>query len=264
MTAPTVLVSHEGPVAILALNRPEALNALSRELRGALAQALRDAQADDGVRAIVLTGTGERAFTAGLDLKELGSTQGGVFDAVSFDPNANPVAAMAACTKPIIGAINGLAVTGGMELALACDILICSDNARFADTHVKVEVMPGWGLSQRLGRLIGMSRAKEMSLTGKFIDAQTALAWGLVNQVVPLADLRAEAFAIGAAIAANTPAMVARYKALIDTGLAMPLGEALVYEQGLSSQHNGEISAAEIENRREAVRASNRTKTSQG
>jgi enoyl-CoA hydratase len=265
MTSPTVLVSREGPVAILTLNRPEALNALSRELRGALAQALRDAQADDDVRAIVLTGAGERAFTAGLDLKELGSAQGGVFDAVSFDPNANPVAAMAECTKPIIGAINGLAVTGGMELALACDILICSDNARFADTHAKVEVMPGWGLSQRLSRLIGVSRAKEMSLTGTFIDAGTALAWGLVNRVVPLAELQAQAVAIGLAIAANAPAMVARYKAVIDTGLAMTLGDALAYEQALASQYNGEISAAEIEGRREAVRSSNRaSKNSEG
>ncbi|MBY8824346.1 enoyl-CoA hydratase [Sphingomonas colocasiae] len=258
MTEQVVLVEHRGTVAIVTLNRPHAMNALSSALRAALAEAFRTLDADPQVAAIVLTGAGDRAFTAGLDLKELGSTPGGVFDAVGADPTANPVAAILGCRKPVIGAINGVAVTGGFEVALACDILICSETARFADTHAKVQVMPGWGLSQRLPRIIGPGRAKEMSFTARFVDARTAAEWGLVNRVVPAERLLDEAVAMAETIAGNSAEMVAAYKALIDEGLALPFGDALEMERSRSQAFNAVIDAGDIEALREAVQASNR------
>ena len=181
-----VTVERDGPVAVVTMNRPEAMNALSRGLRAELAAAMEQVDADPEVRAVVLTGAGRRAFTAGLDLKELGVE--GLAAANASEPLANPVKAIEQCRKPVIGAINGVAITGGFEVALACDVLIASDRARFADTHARVGIYPGWGLSQKLSRLIGPYRARELSFTGNFLDAQTAAAWGLVNRVVPAAD----------------------------------------------------------------------------
>jgi enoyl-CoA hydratase len=186
-----VTVERDGPVAVVTMNRPEAMNALSSGLRAELAAAMVEVDSDDTIRAVVLTGAGTRAFTAGLDLKELGVAGLGAANAET--PAANPVKAIEQCRKPVIGAINGVAITGGFEVALACDILIASENARFADTHARVGIMPGWGLSQKLSRMIGISRAKELSLSGNFLDAQTACQWGLVNRVVSAEDLLATA-----------------------------------------------------------------------
>ena len=183
-----LLVEKPRPgIAVVTFNRPEAMNALSRALRNALRQAIQALDADAEVKVIVLTGAGERAFTAGLDLKELGIE--GLHAANATEPEENPARAVLACSKPIIGAINGVAITGGFEVALACDVLICSINARFADTHARVGITPGWGLSQKLSRAIGPYRAKELSLTGNFLSAQQAYDWGLVNRVVEPADL---------------------------------------------------------------------------
>ena len=184
-----VRLDRDGATAIVTLNRPQAMNALSREVRRELARVMRELEADDTVRAVVLTGAGERAFTAGLDLKELGSSEGGLGAANSTDPAENPVLAIEQCSKPVIGAVNGVAITGGFEVALACDVLIASANARFADTHGRVGVMPGWGLSQRLSRAIGVYRARELSLSGNFLDAATAAAWGLVSRVTSPQEL---------------------------------------------------------------------------
>ncbi len=163
------LVIVERPIdgcALVTLNRPRAMNALSTALRAELVAALNRLSADTSVRVLVLTGAG-KAFCAGLDLKELGA---GSDPATALVPAEalDPVAALARFTGPIIGAINGVAITGGFELALGCDVLIASTAASFADTHARVGVMPGWGLSQRLPRIVGASRAKELSLTGKF------------------------------------------------------------------------------------------------
>lgn len=139
--------------------------------------------ADSGVRVLVLTGAG-RAFCAGLDLREI--------DSDSFagaNAHSDPVLALQRFPHPVIGAINGPAVTGGLELALACDVLIAFTQARFADTHARVGVVPGWGLSQKLPRLIGIGRAKEMSFSGNFIGAEQAERWGLVNRVVSPEEL---------------------------------------------------------------------------
>jgi enoyl-CoA hydratase len=246
-----VTTERDDGVAVVTLNRAEAMNALSRAVRAELAAAMRALDADDGVRAVVLTGAGNRAFTAGLDLKELG--QDGLGAANASTPEANPVKAIEQCRKPVIGAINGVAITGGFEVALACDILIASENARFADTHARVGIMPGWDLSQKLSRMIGISRAKELSLTGNFLDAQTACAWGLVNRVVPAADLLEAAKALARDIASADPAMISAYKSLIDEGFSLSLGDGMALEHERSSARNGAVSRAEVEDRRRAV-----------
>ena len=246
-----VTVERDGNVAVVTMNRPEAMNALSSALREELAKAMVAVDADDSIHAVVLTGMGQRAFTAGLDLKELGIQGLGAANAETAQ--ANPVKAIEQCRKPVIGAINGVAITGGFEVAVACDILIASENARFADTHARVGIMPGWGLSQKLSRLIGISRAKELSLSGNFLDAQTACAWGLVNRVVPAVELLPAAKKLAADIASADPGMIQAYKRLIDDGYAVPFGEAMALEHERSSSANSKVNKVEVEARRMAV-----------
>lgn len=245
-------------VAIVTLNRPEAMNALSAPLRTELAAAMLAVAQNDAVRAVVLTGAGTRAFTAGLDLKELGASPHGLGAANATDPRDNPVKAVEQCAKPVIGAINGVAITGGFELALACDVLIASSNARFADTHARVGIMPGWGLSQKLSRMIGISRAKELSLTGNFLDAATAELWGLVNRVVEPDALLPTAIALARDMASVDPAMSAAYKRLIDDGYRLPLGEALALEAARSTAANTQVAPEAVEQARLAVMARGR------
>lgn len=250
---PLVTIDQEGSIAVVTLNRPEAMNALSAALRVELAQVMRAVEADDTIRAVVLTGAGERAFTAGLDLKELGADTSNLGAANATAAEQNPVRAIEQCSKPVIGAINGVAITGGFEVALACDVLIASTNARFADTHGRVGIMPGWGLSQKLSRLIGIYRARELSFTGNFLDAETACAWGLVNRVVSPQDLLPTARQLAQDMASMDPVMQRNYKALINDGFALPFGEAMALEAARSTQMNGQISADEVEARRREV-----------
>lgn len=245
-------------VAVVTLNRPEAMNALSKALRAELAQVMRDMDTRDDVRAVVLTGAGDRAFTAGLDLKELGSDSGAMGDATGVSAEANPVKAIEQCGKPVIGAINGVAITGGFEVALACDVLIGSDKARFADTHARVGIMPGWGLSQKLSRLIGIYRAKELSLSGNFLDAQTAERWGLLNRVVPADELLPAACALAADMANIDPDFSRAYKTLINDGFATSFGAGLVIEHERSSAANRSVGPEEVERRRLEVQARGR------
>lgn len=251
-----VEIERADGVALLTLNRPDAMNALSRAMQDALHAAIEDVEADPAVRVIVITGAGERAFTAGLDLKELAA------HGLSLSPDGvrgpDPVRRLMACAKPVIGAVNGVAVTGGFELALACDILIASTKARFADTHVRVGVTPGWGLSQALSRRIGLSRAKELSLSGNFLDAQTAAAWGLVNRVTAPADLIPAARRLALDIASCDPAMVGRYKALIDDGFDLPYGEARALELQRAAADNAAVTPEAVAARREAIQARGR------
>ena len=183
MSADLLLVDVADGVATVTLNRPQAMNALSRPLRAALVETFRRLAGDAAVEVVILTGAG-RAFSAGLDLKELGGESGAATDTESAVAGGDVVAAVQQCGKPVIGAINGFAITGGFELALACDVLIVARGARFADTHARVGILPGWGLSQKLSRTIGIYRAKELSLTGNYLSAEQAEAWGLVNRVV--------------------------------------------------------------------------------
>jgi enoyl-CoA hydratase len=185
MSSEVVLYEVSERIATITLNRPDARNALSSEVLRLLPERMRQAEADPDVDVIILTGT-DPAFCAGLDLKELGSQDGkllntGADGSVNADGIRGPFPKI---SKPLIGAVNGVAVTGGIELALNCDFLIASENAKFGDTHSRVGVMPGWGLSVLLPQAIGVRRAREMSFTGNFMDAQEALTFGLVNHVV--------------------------------------------------------------------------------
>lgn len=245
-------------VAVVTLNRPEAMNALSKALRAELAAVMRTMDSRDDVRAVVLTGAGARAFTAGLDLKELGADASAMGDATGETAEANPVKAIEQCGKPVIGAINGVAITGGFELALACDVLIGSENARFADTHARVGIMPGWGLSQKLSRLIGLYRAKELSLSGNFLDAATAERWGLLNRVVPADQLLPAATALAADMAGIDPGFSRAYKALIDEGFAASFADGMALEHARSSQANRAVTPDAVAQRREAVQARGR------
>ena len=180
-----VLIDVAERVAVVTLNRPEARNALDPALTAALPAAIAACDARDDVDAIVLTGA-DPAFCAGVDLKSLTNDSEVRHVVASDDELIRPFPETA---KPVIGAINGAAVTGGFEVALTCDFLIASERARFADTHARVGIMPGWGLTVLLAEAIGHRRAREMSVTGNFVDAPTALVWGLVNHVVPHEEL---------------------------------------------------------------------------
>jgi enoyl-CoA hydratase len=254
---PDLLTVERDPAgyAVLTLNRPEAMNALSRGLMTALADAVDALAADASVRVLVLTGAG-RAFCAGLDLKEIGAGQGSVG---GRERARDPVQALARFDGPIIGAINGAAVTGGFELALACDVLLASPAARFADTHARVGIAPGWGLSQKLSRIIGPSRAKEASFTGNWISADQAAAWGLLSRVVPADQLLAEARRLATEMLGTLPEVLRHYKAVIDDGYALPFGEGLLLERQRGNAYNARIEAAAVESRREAVRDRNRS-----
>jgi enoyl-CoA hydratase len=223
--APVVLTERHGPVAVVTLNRPEARNALNAELVAAFPQAIRDADADPDVRAIVLTGA-DPAFCAGFDRRDVdgGKKKGD-------NPHPGYWGALPPTRVPVIGAINGAAVTGGFEIALACDVLIASERARFADTHTKVGMVPGWGLTVILPRLIGPARARFMSLTGEFVDASTAREWGLVVDVVAHERLVERAVEIGTAIAATHAEATAEVLALYDDVRALgDTDEAFAFE----------------------------------
>lgn len=246
-----LLVERDGAVAILTLNRPEVMNALSPALLGDLCQAFRSLKADADVRAVILTGTG-KAFCAGLDLKAMESHPGGL-DAFAIHGDNDVAAAMAEFDRPIIVAVNGVAATGGFELALMGDILLASDSARFADTHCRVGLAPGWGLSQKLARMIGPSRAKEAHFTGNFITAQQAADWGLVSRAVPGDNLVAEARQVAQDIASCIPATVKLYKKLVDDGLAGTLGAGMEMEKLVMGYANKGVSGDDIGQRRKGV-----------
>src|SRR5215203_4269939 len=185
-----VLLEVAERIATLTLNRPDSRNALSSEVLGLLPKLMRDADQRDDVDVIILTGA-DPAFCAGLDLKELGSTGGNLGRAGADGSTDSPGVRgpFPSLSKPLIGAINGVAITGGFELALNCDFLVASVEAKFGDTHSRVGVMPGWGLTVLLPQAIGVRRAREMSFTGNFMSADEALQWGLVNHVVPHDEL---------------------------------------------------------------------------
>ena len=263
-----LLLSEIDPAgyALLTLNRPQAMNALSRGLMAALAAQIDALAANPAVRVLILTGAG-RAFCAGLDLKEIGAGQGSL-GRPPIDPDAaqgvagplasDPVAALARYPGPVIAAINGAAVTGGFELALACDVLLASTTARFADTHARIGVAPGWGLSQKLSRVIGPYRARELSFTGNWLPAAKAADWGLVNQVLAPADLLPAARALALDMLGTLPEMLLRYKAVINDGYALALGDGMALELQRARAFNAQVGAADVEQRREAVRERNR------
>jgi enoyl-CoA hydratase/carnithine racemase len=226
-----VKVEVDQQVAVITLDRPDALNALSAALRAELVAALSACNSDGGVRAVVLTGAG-KAFCAGLDLNELQAAG----DEVASDGiiGAELLAALAAMDCPVIAAVNGYAITGGLELALCCDMIIASEQAVFADTHARVGIVPAWGVTQRLPRIIGPMRAREMSLSARKISAQQAYEWGLVNRVVAPGQLLEEATALGRDIAAGSASAQRVIKKLIDDGWESVIADGLAEEQRAS------------------------------
>ncbi|HVY88605.1 MAG TPA: enoyl-CoA hydratase [Hyphomonadaceae bacterium] len=257
-TEPLLLVEQDGPVAIMTMNRPKQLNALSIALRKEMVRTIRDLGKSADTRAVIITGSG-RAFSAGVDLKEAGQS-GFTLGAGKFSDGGDLDLARAfgSCPWPIIGAINGFAITGGFEVALMCDVLIASSEAKFADTHGRVGLMPVWGLSQKLPRLIGVARAKELSLTGNFLDAPTAERWGLVNHVVAPDELMPAAKKLAMEMAQVDGSLLKRMKAVIDDGMELPLEEALKLEIERGAEHNSTISADFAEKSRGAVMARGR------
>lgn len=254
MSESVVLVDRNDAVATVTLNRPGARNALSQELRKSLWQAMTELEADESVAAIVLTGA-DPAFCAGLDLKELASTAGAALAETGAAGDTTtargPIPQMA---TPVIGAINGVAITGGFEVALACDFLIASERAAFADTHARMGIMPGWGLTVLLPEAVGYRRAKELSTTGNFLDAQTALAWGLVNHVVPHDGLVPFAQQLAADIASNDQVGVRQMLQTYDEGVLVDRREAWAIEGRVAGEWQaGGRDGADLEARRKAV-----------
>jgi enoyl-CoA hydratase len=255
MSEPVLDVATSGEVATLTLNRPEAMNALSGALREAIASTFAELEADPDVTVVILTGAG-RAFCAGIDLKELSTDSDVGFRDIDM------LRQIRAFRGPIIGAINGHAITGGFELALACDVRIASTQACFADTHARVGILPGWGLSQILARLVGISRAKEISLTGNFVSAEQAEAWGLVNRVVEPAELLPTCRALADDMLSCDRASLLDYKRLIDDGFRLPFGDALALETRVSREAASRVSPESIAQRRAGILARGRSQSS--
>lgn len=225
----TLRCSFNGGVALVAINRPEALNALNRKVFTELSGAFEEMGRDDRVRAVVLTGEGAKAFAAGSDITEM--RRYSVLEAREFAGVANRTQEkIETFVKPVIAAINGFALGGGCELAMACDIRIASDNAKFGQPEINLGLIPGAGGTQRLARLIGLGRAKEMVYSGKIIDAARAYEWGLVNKVVPQAELIGEATKLASAISGKSLPILALAKEAFNNGFNLDLDRALQLE----------------------------------
>lgn len=252
---PNLLMKRQGACVQVTLNRPERLNALNRSLRSDLAAAMGELAADEGVRVVILTGAG-RAFCAGMDLKEFEDPQRGgdggdvsVFQLVEAMP------------QPVIAAVNGYAVTGGFELALACDILMASHSARFADTHAVLGVFPGAGISQKLSRILGLPRAMAISLTGDFLSAEDAYRFGLVSHLVPDDELLPLAQAVAQRIAELEPRVARSMKKLIREGASQTLADGLALEDRMHTEWKAAGNQQLSAQHREAVMKNTRGRT---
>jgi enoyl-CoA hydratase len=224
--APPVLVDVENQIAVITLNRPERRNAINQQLLIHLYNALDAVTLRDDVRVAIITGNGP-SFCAGLDLSAIGREN-------LFDPRGDGSDLpdlMKACKKPIIAAVNGHAITGGFELALNCDFIIAAENAQFSDTHARVGIHPGWGMTQLLQQTVGQRRAKQISFACQPIYAHTALAWGLVNEVLPTELLLDRAKSIASQIVQADPQLLDVIKALIENRNRSSLEQAFDTER---------------------------------
>jgi enoyl-CoA hydratase len=223
-----IIAKVEGQVGIVTLNRPKALNALNGELLRELCEVLETWDRGDAIRCIILTGS-ERAFAAGADIKEMQPQSYMQMYKANFF--AEPAVRIAAIRKPIIGAVAGFALGGGCELAMLCDFIIAADTAKFGQPEINLGVMPGIGGTQRLTRLVGKSKAMEMCLTGRNMDAAEAERAGLVSRVVPAADLMAEAMKAAQTIAEKSVPIVMMTKEAINVAYETTLAEGIRFER---------------------------------
>ena len=239
---------RHGAVALLTIAHPP-VNAISRAVAAGIVEGLTAAEADPGCRALVLTGDGDRCFSAGADLTELaGDAPDDLVGSIEV------TARLEASRLPVIAAVNGIAFGGGCEIALACDLRICAEAARFGQPEIKLGIMPGWGGTQRLPRLVGRGPALEMLLSGDPIDAARALSWGLVSRVVPSASLGAESLALATLLAERPPLAVAAVKRAVLQGSEESLADGLRREREefnrlLASEDAHEGLAAFVEKR---------------
>jgi len=227
-----LLIENENGMVTLTINRPQVLNALNSELLGELGFALCQLEQDSNAKVIIITGAGEKAFVAGADIREMADMT--AYEAHAFALKGQQVMmAMEKMKTPVISAVNGFALGGGLELALAADFIYASAKARLGFPEVTLGIMPGFGGTQNLARLIGPSRAKELIFTGRMIGADKALAWGIVNEVFAPEELLAKARETAAAIAAVGPLGVAAAKDAIANGLNMGKEDGYRYEAAL-------------------------------
>jgi enoyl-CoA hydratase len=223
-----VRVRDADGVRTITIDRPEARNAMTLAMRDRIVELFTDASDNDAVDVVVLTGA-DPSFSGGADLKEIRAPGG-------LPRRVNPTVAVRACVKPTIAAVNGVCVTGALELALACDIIIASERAQFADTHAKAGLLPGWGMSAALPTAVGRRKAVELALTGSLIDAREALRIGLVNHVVPHDDLLPRTYELAQAIRANNEDAVRRQVALYRRADGVPFDEALALERAAADE----------------------------
>jgi len=228
MAYETILVDVEDHVTLITLNRPEALNALNAQLLAELGKALAKADKDKSVRAIIITGS-QKAFAAGADIKEM--SEKGFVDMFMEDYFTSETEALLRTRKPIIAAVSGFALGGGCELAMMCDFIIASETAKFGQPEVNLGVMAGIGGTQRLTRFVGKSKAMEMNLTGRFMDADEAERSGLVSRVVPCKDLIKDAKATAVKIAEKSMLTVMAIKETVNRSYETTLREGLLYER---------------------------------
>ena len=217
-------------IATITLNRPEALNAFSKEVVSEVLQALEDIGNDESVRIVVLTGAGEKAFSAGADIKAMIGMDALKARELSL-MGEKLCLALENLEKPVIAALNGYALGGGLEVAMSCDLRIASENSRMGQTEINIGLIPGWGGTQRLTRLVGRTKAKEMVFTGKMIDAKTAEQLGIVNMAVPADKFRETVRQFALELASKAPVALKVAKALIDKGAEIGLDSALALER---------------------------------
>ncbi len=225
----TLLLALDGPVATVTLNRPQVLNALDRQLFTDLDEVFAQLALDPTIRAILLTGAGGKAFAAGADIQELAGTDAKSGEALALR-GQSIFMRISSCGKPVIACINGFALGGGCELALACTLRIAADTAKLGQPEVRLGLIPGYGGTQRLPRLVGRAAALRLILTGEIIPASEALRIGLVDEVVPAAELMEHARSLALKIAAQAPLAIAAAMEAVNFGADMPLREALELE----------------------------------
>jgi enoyl-CoA hydratase len=255
MTYENILVETRGPVGIVTLNRPKALNALNAALINELNRAIAGFEADDGVGAVVITGS-DKAFAAGADIKEMQSRT--YMDAYLGDFLTN-WDRLAACRKPVIAAVAGYALGGGCELAMMCDIIIAADTAKFGQPEINLAVIPGAGGTQRLTRAVGKSKAMDLVLTGRMMDAEEAERSGLVSRIVPAGDLMSEALKAAEKIAGMSRPAAVMAKESVNRAYETTLAEGVRFERRLfqslfATEDQKEGMAAFVEKRQASFR----------